>query len=197
MIPLLTLVLILFLIINPLGNITLFDKAVAKVPASRRRKVIARELLIALFTMYLFNFFGEYLFTVLGLSELTVRFASGIILFLIALRMLFPPEEDALGQYPEGEPFVVPLAIPLTAGPSLLGTIMLYAHIVPSTYDMALAIFIAWSCAAVLLLMGPQLEKLLRKNGLLACERLMGLVLILLATQRFMEGIQMMISQNS
>lgn len=186
---LLSVTLVLFLIMDPLGNVPSFLSLVKDIPPKRQRFIVVREMLIALVAMLLFNYIGEFIFDILQVSEITVRLSSGLILFLIAIRILFTSPVSLRANLPKGEPFITPLAIPLIAGPSLLATIMLYAHMEPSQPIMLTAIFIAWLCASLILLASPFLQRYLGNNGLMACERLMGMVLVLLAIQRFMEGI--------
>jgi multiple antibiotic resistance protein len=147
-------------------------------------------MLIALAAMVAFNFLGEFIFQVLDINETTIRIASGVILFLVAIKILFPSVDSLRANLPPGEPFITPLAIPLIAGPSLLATIMLFARLEPSQPLMLSAIFISWFMAVAVLLLGSRLQKVLGTNGLMACERLMGMVLVMLAIQRFAEGLQ-------
>lgn len=186
----LNLVVILFLIMDPIGNISSFINQLQEIPPAKRKRVILREMLIALALMIIFNYIGEYIFTVLSVSETTVRIASGVILFLVAIKILFPSIDSIRANLPSGEPFLTPLAVPLIAGPSLLATIMLFAKLEPSQTYMLVAILIAWGLAVGVLLAGSRLQKILGNNGLMASERLMGMLLALLAIQRFLEGIQ-------
>lgn len=186
--------LMLFLIMDPVGNVSAFLNMVKDIPTSQRSWIVLREMLIALVAMLVFNFIGEYIFNILHLSETTVHLSAGLILFLVALKILFPTIDSPRNNLPEGEPFVIPLAIPLIAGPSLLATIMLFAHMEPSIPLMLGAILSAWAAAVVVLLFAPQLKKYLGSNGLIACERLMGMVLILLAIQRFSEGVKLFVA---
>lgn len=181
---------ILFLIMDPLGNINSYLTLVKDMPAKRKRQVLVREMLIALGAMVLFSILGEYLFHILEISQKTVYIGSGVILFLIALKILFPTIDSPRANLPNGEPFIVPLAIPLIAGPSLLATIMLFAHLEPSVPVMLAAIFSAWLAATLILFFATQIEKAIGANGLMASERLMGMILVLIAIQRFLEGIQ-------
>lgn len=182
---------ILFLIMDPIGNISSFLNLTSELPPNRRRMIIIREMAIALAAMLIFNYLGEFIFNVLQVSEIALRLTSGAILFLVAIKILFPSIDSLRANLPAGEPFVTPLAIPLIAGPSLLATIMLFAHIEPSQLTMLGAILIAWCAAAIILVFGDRLQKALGTNGLVACERLMGMILIMLAIQRFLEGVQM------
>lgn len=190
---LITIVLALFLIMDPIGNISSFLSLLKGETPMRQRMIIVREMLFALAVMVLFNTIGEHLFNILSISEVTVRLASGIILFLIAIQILFPSVNSLRANLPQEKPFIIPLAIPLIVGPSLMATIMLFAHIEPSQLLMLEGIGIAWLMALAVLLMGPMLQRIMGDNGLIACERLMGMILILLAIQRFLEGIQLFV----
>lgn len=182
--------LVLFLIMDPIGNISSFLSLLGDIPTEKRRKIIIREMLIALAVIVTFNFLGEFIFWVLEISETTLNLTSGAILFLVAIKILFPTVDSLRANLPPGEPFISPLAVPLIAGPSLLATVMLFAHLEPSVWVMLGAILISWLAAVAILLMGARLQKLLSNNGLIALERLMGMVLVMLAIQRFAEGLQ-------
>lgn len=188
-----SLTLILFLIMDPIGNISSYLKMVDGIERKNQNRIVFREMLIALFVMVLFNFIGEYIFNIFQISETTVRISSGLIMFLIALQILFPYLNGLRSNISKEEPFIVPLAVPLIAGPSLCATIMLFAHIEPSVTLMLKAIFLAWLASVIVLLFANNLQRILGKNGLLACERLMGMILILLAIQRFLDGIQLFV----
>ena len=186
---LLTISLVLFLIMDPIGNVSSFLKMVRGIDPKKQSAIVLREMLIALLVMLLFNFAGEYIFHWLQVSEATVRLSSGVILFLVSVQILFPKLNGIRESVPEEEPFIIPLAIPLITGPSLLATIMLYARIVESVPVMLFAILIAWSASVAILLSSRLLFRSLGVNGLMACEKLMGMVLVLLAVQRFLDGV--------
>jgi multiple antibiotic resistance protein len=181
---------ILFLLMDPIGNISSFLNTLKETPKDKRNKIILREMLIALAAMILFNFLGEYIFKVLDISDTALKLASGAILFLVAIKILFPSVDSLRANLPAGEPFITPLAIPLIAGPSLLATIMMFADLVPSHVTMLEAIFFSWLAAVAVLFSGERLQRLIGTNGLMAAERLMGMVLVMLAIQRFTEGLQ-------
>ena len=187
---LINLAIILFLIMDPIGNISSFLSLLEGIPARKRRMIIIREMTIALTVMIAFYYLGEMIFNILNVSETTLRLASGTILFLVAIKILFPTTDSLRANLPKGEPFVTPLAIPLIAGPALMATIMLFAHLESSQPAMLSAIFLAWAAAVAVLLSSSRLQKLVGSSGLMACERLMAMVLIMLAIQRFLEGIQ-------
>jgi multiple antibiotic resistance protein len=193
---LLTIVLTLLLIMDPIGNIIPFLTMTKEIPPARQKFVIFRELVFALFFMLLFNVIGELLFRYLELSQISVRFSAGVILFLAAIKILFPATNSLRASLPKGEPYLVPLAIPLIAGPSLLATIMLYANLETCKAMMFTGILIAWMAAVMVLFLGPLLHRFLGKNGLIACERLMAMLLVMLAIQRLTEGLYLFIHHN-
>lgn len=179
----------LFLIMDPVGNLSAFHSMVNELDPRRQYWIILREMLIALLVMLFFNFLGEYIFDFLGLSETTVRLSSGVILFLIAIKILFTASDSPRANLPKGEPFIFPLAIPLIAGPALMATIMLYAHLEQLQSVMLAAIFIAWLLSILIFLFAGTIKQILGTNGLMASERLIGMVLVLVAVQRLMEGL--------
>lgn len=181
--------LVLILIMDPLGNMSSYLNLTKDLNPKQRNRIILREMIIALVAMILFNYIGEFIFSVLSLSETTVRISSGVILFLIAIKILFTSTDSLRANLPSGEPFIFPLAIPLVAGPGLLATIMLYAHIEPLQSIMLAAILVAWLISTTVLFFSAPIKKVLGSNGLMAIERLIGMVLVLIAVQRLMEGI--------
>jgi multiple antibiotic resistance protein len=181
---------------DPIGNINSYLSLVKEMERRHQRWIIFREMLIALLIMIGFNYLGEFIFDFLGLSEVTVRLSSGVILFLIAIKILFPSHDSIRANLPPGEPFIFPIAVPLIAGPALLATIMLYAHLEPYQSIMLLAILISWFLSILVLYFSPTIKRVFGENGLMACERLIGMVLVLVAIQRFLEGILLFWSTN-
>jgi multiple antibiotic resistance protein len=182
--------LLLFLILDPLGNIPVFLSLLKDLPPARQRRVLARELLIALGVLMLFLWGGQYLLELMHLRQESVSIAGGIILFLIGLRMIFPPREGIMGEMPEGEPFIVPIAIPMIAGPSGMAAVMLLGSQEPGRMgDWMLALVLAWAATAAILFLAPTLQKLLGNRVLTALERLMGMVIVAISVQMLMDGI--------
>ena len=181
--------LLLFLVMDPLGNIPMYLSALRNVPAERRTKIIARELLIALIIMVLFLFAGRHFLSVLKISDPALTVAGGVVLFLIAIKMIFPPDHPA--DAPIEEPFIVPLAIPYLAGPSTLASLILIMNSEPQRWpEWLAALFGAWLVCGIILVSAVPLAKILRERGLTAIERLMGMILIALAIQMLMTGIR-------
>jgi multiple antibiotic resistance protein len=182
----------LLLVMDPLGNIPNFMVAVKCVPESRRLKVIARELLFALGILLAVFFAGRPAMKVLHLTEEALRIAGGIILFLIALHMIFPNKGKDATEESQEEPFIVPMATPLIAGPSVMATLMLMVGGEPQKRHIWLgAMFAAWVVNSTVLLSAPFLAKILRPRGLAAVERLMGMILVVVAVQMFLDGLHL------
>jgi len=182
---------LLFLIMDPLGNIPLFLSLLKDVPPKRRRAVMVRELLIALAVLLVFLMGGQLILRLLQLREESISIAGGIVLFLIGIRMVFPPAEGGVfGQAGEGEPFIVPMAIPGVAGPSAMAALLLLTNTQPGrTADWAIALLCAWLATAVILLSSTYLFRWLGESVLTALERVMGMLLIALSVQMFLGGI--------
>ena len=177
---------LLILIMDPLGNLPIFMSVLKHTEPKRRRAIMVRELFIALLLMLIFLFAGEKILAFLNLRAETVSISGGIILFLIAIKMIFPSHEGNSTGLPAGEePFIVPLAIPLVAGPTLLAT--LYPD---QMGHLVIALLLAWGGTFVILLQSSLFLRLLGEKGVNALERLMGLVLVMLATQMFLDGIR-------
>ncbi len=182
--------LLLFLILDPLGNIPLFLSLLKPLSAKRRRWVLIRELLIALAVLFVFLWAGRYVLAAMHLRQESVSIAGGIVLFLIGLKMIFPSPEGMFGETPEGEPFIVPMAIPLVAGPSGMAAVMLFSTQYPDRMlDWSLALFVAWLGTAVILFSATSLYKLLGKPVLIAVERLMGMLLVAISVQMLLDGV--------
>ncbi|GAB2491164.1 YhgN family NAAT transporter [Arenimonas alkanexedens] len=182
--------LLLFLILDPLGNIPVFLGLLKPLPDHRRRRVLARELLIALAVLFIFLWGGQYLLELMHLRQESVSIAGGIVLFLIGLKMIFPSGEGMFGEVPDGEPFIVPMAIPLVAGPSGMAAVMLLAAQEPTRMtDWSLALVLAWLGTAVILMSATTLYKVLGMRVLMAVERLMGMLLVALSVQMLLDGV--------
>lgn len=183
-----SLTLIFFLIMDPFGNINSFIDQLKGKSRSEYKLVVLREMLFAGAVMLAFTLIGEWLLQFLQLGVPTVYISSGAILFLTAFQILFPNSKSLRNNLPKEPPYIIPLAIPLIAGPSLLATIMLFAHEEEFLFVL-LALCITWCLGLLILAFSHEIRSVLGENGLLATERLMGMILILLAIQRVAEGI--------
>ena len=163
----------LFLIMDPLGNVPVFLVVLERVAEARRPRIILRELLLALAVMLLFLFAGPTMLRSLGISSEAVAIAGGLVLLIIAIRMIFPLRGSSV----MGD-----------AGPSLLATLMLHAgHGNILTHTLP-ALLIAWLASAVILLSSPLLYRVFGTRGLKAMERLMGMVLICISVQMLLNA---------
>jgi small neutral amino acid transporter SnatA (MarC family) len=182
--------LLLFLILVPLGNFPVFLGLLKPLPPERRRIVLARELLIALGVLMAFLWGGRYALELMHLRQESVSIAGGIVLFLIGIRMIFPPPEGLMGEIPGGEPFIVPMAVPLVAGPSGMAAVMLMGSNEPHRLaGWSLALMLAWGATAAILFSATYLYRWLGSRVLIAIERLMGMLLVAISVQMFLDGI--------
>jgi multiple antibiotic resistance protein len=180
----------LFLIMDPLGNLPVFMSVLKTIEPKRRRIVLARELLFSLIIMFTFLFSGQVVLDFLNVRQESVSIAGGIILFLIGLKMIFPQSGGVTGLASGEEPFIVPLAIPMIAGPSVLAALILLANQDHSRMlDWSMALGAAWLASATILMLSSKLHRLLGERGLIAIERLMGMILIMISIQMLLDGI--------
>ena len=182
----------LTLVMDPLGNMPPFVTALKGVPEARRRAVVTRELFIALGIMVFFLFFGKSLMTFLALDIVSLSVGGGIVLFLIAIQMNFPNPHSSFAEGPGGEPFIVPLAIPLVAGPSTLTTILIFSMKDGGGWAGTLAVVIvSWLInVAVLAGLSDRISRFMGARGLLAMEKLMGMILVTISVQMIMTGLK-------
>lgn len=187
----------LFLVMDSLGNIPLFISVLRNVDDSRRRTVILREMFIALGVLTLFLFFGRLLLTGLQISEASLSMGGGVVLFLIALKMIFPSSENSIaGGVPHGDPVVVPLAVPLIAGPSSIATVMLISTQHPDRMPVwFLALFLSWLASCLILVSADRLRRRLGSSFLTAIERLMGMILVTLSFEMLIGGLTRFLEQ--
>ena len=186
---------LLILITDPIGNIPIFANALRHIAPERRPWVILREVLIAFALLLTFMFVGESFLRVMNLSELSLQIAGGVILFLIALRMIFPPPD---GQTPElaGEPLIVPLAIPAIAGPSALATVLLLVSQAPQRrMEWGAALCVTMAVSAVVLVLAERIQRVAGERFVVALERLMGLVLVAVSIEMMLRGIKTFVTQ--
>ena len=186
---------LLILITDPVGNIPIFANALKHVAPERRAMVILREVLIAFVLLLTFMFVGQSFLQVMGLSEVSLQIAGGVILFLIALRMIFPANSgDAVEQL--GEPLIVPLAIPAIAGPSALATVLLLVSQAPERrLEWIAALCVTMLVSAVVLVLAERIQRVVGERFVVALERLMGLVLVALSVEMMLRGLRTFVKQ--
>lgn len=183
---------LLFFVMDPLGNVPLFLASLKQVAPARHRLVIIRELIIALAVLVAFLFGGPRLLALLHVSGTALTVAGGVVMLLIALRMVFPSAENSLTESVDAEPFVVPLAIPYIAGPSAMATVLLFTSREPDRWpDWLLALLLAWLATGLVLFFSTGLARVLGSRGLLAIERLMGMLLVIVSVEMILSGLRL------
>ena len=182
---------LLFLVIDPIGNIPIFLAALRSVPEERRFIVTLRECALGFVILVLFMLFGRVFLQMLHLSETSLGIAGGIILFLIAIRMIFPTSEHLFGATAGTEPLLFPLAVPTIAGPSALATVLLLASRDPGGFWTVLAaVGVSMGLSTLILISSGIIAKLVGRRVLTAAERLMGLILTAVAVEMFLQGVR-------
>lgn len=189
----------LFLVMDSIGNIPVFVSLLKGIAPKRQMLITVREMFIAFLVLLLFLYFGGPILKGLNITEASLEIAGGIILFIIAIKMIFPnrtkgqsSEEEEL----EGEPLIVPLAIPLMAGPSALATVLLFATQEPERMtDWIAAVVLASIASLIVLIISQPLMRVLGKRGLIAIERLMGMILTTISVQMFLNGVKVFFVQ--
>jgi multiple antibiotic resistance protein len=188
-------VMMLIIIMDPLGNIPLFHSVLGGIPEESRRRVMIRELFIALGILTMFLFLGNHILSILGLQKPAISIGGGVVLFLIAINMVFP-QHGLRSDTEREDPSIVPLAIPFVAGPSAIAALILMASREPErmgTWMAALAI--AWSVTAACILSSKGIMRIIGRRGLRAAVKLMGMLLILISIQMILNGIQVYTGQ--
>ena len=181
---------LLLLITDPLGNIPIFVNSLRAVPAERRARVILREVLIAFGLLLSFMFVGQSFLKTMSLSDVSLQIGGAVVLFLIALRMVFPPPAQDT-PVPDVEPLIVPLAIPALAGPSAMATVLLLVNQAPERrLEWVAALSVTMVVCAVVLLLAERLQQIVGERVVSAFERLMGLILVSISVEMLIRGLK-------
>ncbi len=192
----LTIVAAIFFVLNATGQIPLFLAMLARFDQKKQMKIIARELVIALILLLLFTFFGDAILRILGITRPIIAIAGGVLLFLISLTMIFPKTVADNGtKVLTHEPMIIPLAIPVITGPGSITTVMLYAHETGSALLVAAAAFAAWVPSLIILLLGSYIKQILGEKGLVAVERLGGMLVCLIGIQMLTSGLLILVKE--
>jgi MarC family membrane protein len=187
---------LLLLITDPFGNIPIFVNALKGVAPERRMWVILREVLIAFLLLLAFMFVGDGFLRLMNLSDLSLQIAGAVVMFLIALRMIFPSDQPEAAPL-QGEPLIVPLAIPALAGPSALATVMLLVSQAPARrLEWIAALCVTMAVCAVVLVLSERIQRVAGDRVMMAFERLMGLILVAISVEMLLRGIRLFISQT-
>ncbi len=183
--------LLLTFVLDPFGNVPLLLTILKGVDDRKRYRIIIREVLIGLGILLLFLFYGDDFLNIFHLETEAVSIAGGVIFFIFGLKMIFPsPGGEALFASNQ-EPMVVPIAMPMIAGPSALATLILLSHNNPGkTTELLWSLLIAWGVSFIIFMASPMLYRVLRQRGLTALERLMGMLLLIMSIQMFIDGVR-------
>ncbi len=186
----------IFFVLNATGQIPLFLAMLARFDQKRQLKIITREMIVALIILLLFTFFGDRILCVLGITRPIIAIAGGVLLFLISLTMIFPKTvEDNTDKALLHEPMIIPLAIPVITGPGAITTVMLYAHETGSALMVAAASVVAWVPSLIILLLGSYIKQILGERGLVAVERLGGMLVCLIGVQMLTSGALLLVQE--
>lgn len=189
----LSIALTLFLVTNPIGNIPVIVALVKNFDFEKQRRIIFRESIISLIVALFFQFFGEVFLGLLNIQTYTVTICGGILLFIVALSMIFAKPSNGNERASVKEPFIVPIATPILSGPGLMAIIMLYSRQEDSIMVITSAILIAWIGVIGVLAVAPYLQKILGKRGLIALEQLMGMILAAMSMGMIVNGVALFI----
>jgi multiple antibiotic resistance protein len=179
--------LLLFIVLDPFGNLVTLNTLLRATPPERRRRIIVRESLIALGILQLFVFAGGSILRALGLAAYTLGISGGIVLFMIALGMVFPGRR-VMDDEGMADPLVVPIAMPLIAGPGAISVVIVLAQTNPVSH-VAAAVAVAWLPTAIVLAVSTWVFNFLGPRGAVALERLMGILLVMLSVQMVLDGV--------
>jgi len=182
---------ILLFVIDPFGNIPILLAILKNLEGRRMSYVIFREMMIGLFLLILFLYFGNVFLKLFHLETGAITISGGIIFFIISLRMIFPGPKGSNIYAAEKEPFIVPIAMPMIAGPAALATLLIMGESGgDSKFPLLLSLFCAWLISFIILILSPHLLNLLKERGLTAMERLMGMLLLMMSVQKFIDGLR-------
>lgn len=194
---LLQIALTFFLVANPIGNAPAIIALVKDFDFEHQRKILIRESLIALLIALFFQYFGELFLSLLQVKDYTVSLAGGILLFLVALGMIFSSEPSKSSTATKQEPFIVPIATPILSGPGLMAIIMLYSKNEGNNFKITLAILLAWIFVLAVVTATPYLQKFLGKRGLSALEQLMGMLIAMMSASLMLNGVKLFMKHYS
>jgi multiple antibiotic resistance protein len=185
----------LFMVLDPLGNAGPVATLLSRYEMSKQQKILRREVIIALVAMLLFYMGGSYFLSALEISQAAVEITGGAVFMIVSISILFPRRKSQDAGVNEQEPFIVPIAIPLISGPSCLATVILFSHEAENTFATVCGMVLAWTGAAIIMLLAPYLVRTLGRNGLRAGEQMIGIVCALIAVKMILTGVNTFMGQ--
>lgn len=185
-------IVLLLLVLDPFGSLPIFISVLRNVAPARRRIVAIREVSIAFGVLLVFMVAGDSFLALMHLSERSLEVAGGVILLIIAIRMIFSTGGEIYAGDASGrEPLIFPLAVPLLAGPSAMATVLLLASRQPQQLMQWVgALTVAMAVCGVVMLGANRIRKLLGASMVSAIEKLMGLVLTAIAVEMILAGLK-------
>jgi multiple antibiotic resistance protein len=186
--PLFTIASTLFIVANPIGNSPGIIALVKDFDFERQKKIMLRETFLSLAIALFFQVVGDVFLNYIQVKQYSLSLCGGVLLFLVALGMIFPRREESKTTALKQEPFLVPIATPLITGPGLMTMIMIFTRQENDNIKVISAILLAWVGVAAVLLSAPYLNRLLGKRGLAALEQLMGMILSMISMQMIING---------
>jgi len=179
---------IFFIVTNPIGNSPTIIALIKDHNVREQQRILFREAIFSMLLAIFFLFLGETFLKYLCIKTYALTTSGGILLFILALRMIFADRDESKTTATKQEPFIVPIATPLLSGAGLLTMIMFYSKQESNDLKILLAILLAWVGVTAVLVTAPYLQLLLGKRGLAALEQLMGMLLAMMATEMIVQG---------
>ena len=182
---------LLLLVLDPFGSLPIFISVQRSVAPERRTRVALRETLIAFAVLLVFMLAGQGFLNLMRLSERSLEVAGGVILLIIAIRMIFSGGAEVYASDSQREPLIFPLAVPLLAGPSAMATVLLLASRQPEgLLHWIGALTLAMALSGLVLLTADRIRRWLGSSMVSAIEKLMGLVLTAIAVEMVLAGLK-------
>lgn len=186
-----TIAMTFFIIANPIGNSPAILTLIKEFPIKKQRYILFRECALSLLLAFFFQYLGQHFLDLMMLTDYSLAICGGVLLLLIGLNLIFPNHSKSAVAENRREPFFVPIATPLLAGPGLLTIVMLYAKQDHGSLSVSLGLLIAWAGITLVLQVTPYLQKLLGNRGIMALEQLMGMVLTMISIEMLLTGLRL------
>lgn len=177
-----------FLVANPIGNSPTIMALIKNYDFEKQKRIVLREAFFSFLIAIFFQFFGDFFLSSLGISLYALSLTGGIILFTIALQMIFHKPEALTETKLAHEPFIVPIAMPIISGPGLMTMIMVSAREADNFLGITFAIILAWVGVTTVLWLSPNLQKIIGIRGMDALEQIMGMILGFIAVNMIING---------
>lgn len=182
---------LLLLVLDPFGSMPIVMPIIRRVSPARRTRVILREVMVAFAVLCLFMLFGQGFLRMMSLTERSLEVAGGVILLMVAIRMIFNQGGDVYAIAQGKEPLIFPLAVPLLAGPSAMATVLLLVSRQPeNVWIWVAALFCAMAISGAILLSSEHIRNWVGDSVVSAAEKLMGLVLTAVAVEMILAGLK-------